>query len=58
MARRALFLRLFAVVRPRVLVQRLIDMSTHTHARMDENVNKYMVFFHSLLIWAADGGEW
>jgi hypothetical protein len=56
MARGALFLHLFAVIRPTVLVQRLID--THTHARMDEHVNKCMVWYHSLLIWAADGGEW
>jgi len=58
MARGALFLHVFAVIRPIVLVQRLIDMSTHTHARMDENVSKYMVWYHSHLIWAADGGEW
>jgi hypothetical protein len=56
MAREALFLHVFAVTRPTVLVQRLIDTSTHTHASMDENVNKYMVWYHSLLIWAADGG--
>jgi len=55
-ARGALFLHVYAVKRPTVLVQRLID--THTHARMDENMNKYMVWYHSLLIWAADGGEW
>jgi hypothetical protein len=41
MARGALFLHLFAVIRPTVLVQRLID----TRARMDENVNKCMVWY-------------
>jgi hypothetical protein len=56
MARGTLFLHVFAVIRPTVFVQRLID--THTHARMDENVNKYMIWYHSLLIWAADRGEW
>jgi hypothetical protein len=56
MAVGALFLHVFAVIRPTVLVQRLID--THTCARVDENVNKYMVWYHSFLIWAADGGEW
>jgi hypothetical protein len=56
MARGTSFLDVLAVIRPTVLVQRLID--THTHARMDENVNKYKVWYHSLLNWAADGREW
>jgi hypothetical protein len=44
MARGTSFLDVFAVIRPTVLVQRLID--THTHTRMDENVNKYVVWYH------------